>query len=136
MDEYESLLDRAKSLLPEDASTHERFVIPKVKGHIEGAKTLVSNFEAICQVLSRNPKHVLKYILKEMATPGDLVGKGVVFKSKVSATRLNEKLQQYADEFVICKECSRPDTKLKKEGFAYFISCQACGAKHSVYAKI
>ena len=80
---------------------------------------------------------MLKYVLKELATPGEIKKTGVViFGTKLSASRINEKIQQYADTFVVCKECGKPDTKLEKEGNIYFVKCQACGAKHSVYSKI
>ena len=39
-------------------------------------------------------------------------------------------------EFVICKECGKPDTELKKENRLNFINCLACGAKHPVREKI
>ncbi|MFH1917155.1 MAG: translation initiation factor IF-2 subunit beta [Nanoarchaeota archaeon] len=135
MDEYEQLLDRAKEKLPADAETQSRFEIPKVKGHIEGNKTIVSNFIAIAQVLGRKPEHFLKYILKELATPGEIYKQAAIFKSKVPASKVNEKIQQYAELFVICKECAKPDTKITKEGNVYFVKCQACGARYSVYAK-
>ncbi len=52
------------------------------------------------------------------------------------SVKLNEKIQSYVDDFVICKECGRPDTKLSKEGIVTFMRCNACGAKHSVHSKI
>ena len=39
-------------------------------------------------------------------------------------------------EFVLCKECKKPDTELLKEDRLLFIHCLACGAKHSVRSKI
>ncbi|MFH1073262.1 MAG: translation initiation factor IF-2 subunit beta [Nanoarchaeota archaeon] len=135
MDSYEQLLDRAKEKLPDKSDESERFNIPKVKGHVEGNKTIVSNFIQIAQALQRTPDHFLKYILKELATPGEVVKQAAIFKSKVSASKINEKIQQYADEFVVCRACGRPDTKLTKEGNIFFIKCQACGSKHSVYTR-
>ncbi|MFH1174103.1 MAG: translation initiation factor IF-2 subunit beta [archaeon] len=133
---YEEMLARAKQQLPEDAENKERFVIPKVTGHIEGNKTIVSNFGQIADILRRPKQHLLKYVQKEMATPGDLRGNAVIFLTKLAAGKINEKITQYADEFVICKECSRPDTKLTKEGSTYIMLCQACGARHSFVGKV
>ena len=135
--DYEKLLKKAHKELPEKSITKVRFEIPKVKGHLQGNRTVVSNFIRIAQHLGREPKHMLKYVLKELATPGQIKKTGVViFGTKLSASRINEKIQQYADTFVVCKECGKPDTKLEKEGNIYFVKCQACGAKHSVYSKI
>ncbi|MFH1506737.1 MAG: translation initiation factor IF-2 subunit beta [archaeon] len=135
--DYETLLKRARKALPEKTVKHMRFEIPKVKGHLQGNRTVVSNFLQIAQHLGRDPKHMLKYVLKELATPGEIKRTGVViFGSKMPASRINDKIQQYADLFILCKECGKPDTKLEKEGNIYFVKCQACGAKHSVYSKI
>ena len=135
--DYEKLLKKARKALPEHTTKKMRFEIPKVKGHLQGNRTVISNFVQIAQHMGRDPKHMLKYVLKELATPGEVKKTGVViFGSKLAASRINDKIQQYADTFVLCKECGKPDTKLEKEGNIHYIKCQACGAKHSVYSKI
>lgn len=132
---YDELLKRGRDALPEKTTSVERFNIPNVRGHIEGNKTIISNFLQIAQVLGRKPEHVLKYVLKELATPGELKKQFLVLGTKVPASRINDKIKKYAEVFVICKECNRPDTKMAKEGEVYFIKCQACGARYSVYSK-
>ena len=130
------MLKTARKELPEQSKEKDRFQIPKVKGRIEGNKTIISNFEEIANVMSRKSSHLLKYVLKELATPGNKAGKAVVFGSKTSASRVNEKIQQYAEEFVFCKECGKADTKMTKEGDVYYLKCQVCGARYSFYSKI
>lgn len=134
--DYKKLLDKARKQLPESVTRKERFEIPKVRGHLQGNRTIISNFVNIAEVLGRDANHMLKYILKELATPGEIKQKAVIIGSKVSASRINQKIEQYALEFVICKECGKPDTKLMKEGNFMFIRCTACGAKHPVRNKI
>ena len=134
--DYDKLLSEAKEALPEDTKEVARFEIPKARGHAEGNKTIVSNFVQIADTLGRNPKHLLKYVLKEIAAPGEIVQNRVIIGSKVSANRINEKIKQYAEEFVFCKECGKPETKMTKEGDIYIIKCQACGARQSMYAKL
>ncbi|MFC2135754.1 translation initiation factor IF-2 subunit beta [Bacteroidota bacterium] len=134
--DYKKMLEKGKKELPNIVSEHERFNIPKVRGHLEGNKTIVSNFAEIAKTLRRKPEHILKFILKELATPGDMRNNGVIFGTKLAASKINEKITQYAETFVLCKECVKPDTKLSKEAGAYFLKCQACGAKHSFYSKI
>ncbi|MAG38830.1 translation initiation factor IF-2 subunit beta [Candidatus Woesearchaeota archaeon] len=133
---YETMLEKGKSELPEVVSQVERFNIPKVRGHIQGNKTIVSNFTEISKTLCRPPAHVLKFILKELATPGGIKKQAVIFGSKLSANKINEKIILYTEKFVLCKECGKPDTKLTKEVNNYFLKCQACGAKQSFYLKI
>ena len=62
--------------------------------------------------------------------------KFVIIGTKVPASRVNEKIRQYANEFVICNDCGKPDTKTLKEGAVSFLKCLACGAKHPIKAKI
>lgn len=133
---YEEMLKEARKKLPEPVKGSERFEIPKVKGRVEGSKTIISNFTQIANTLGRNPQHLLKYVLKELATPGVFRGQAAIFGSKVPAGKINEKISSYADEFVFCKECGKPDTKMVKEGDIYYLRCQVCGARHSFYAKI
>ncbi|MFO8016645.1 MAG: translation initiation factor IF-2 subunit beta [Candidatus Woesearchaeota archaeon] len=130
--EYENLLERGMSELPESAIQKSRFEIPKVKGHIEGNKTVVSNFGQIAGTLGRDLNHMIKYLLKELATPGDMRGSLLIFKTKVPASKINEKIRKYAAEFVLCPQCGKPDTKLEKEKNLTYLKCMACGAKHPV----
>ncbi len=130
------MLKKAREDLPAPEKGEERFKIPKVKGQVEGSKTIVSNFNQIADSLGRKPQHLLKYVLKELATPGSFRKTAVIFGSKLSASRINEKIQQYADEFVFCKECGKADTKMTKEGEVYYMKCQVCGARYSFHSKI
>lgn len=129
---YENMLTRAKEELPELTKGKERFEIPKVKGHIQGNKTVLRNFSDIAKAIGREPDHLLKFILKEMATPGEIKKKGTLIGRKVPASFINEKIEEYVNTYVLCNECGKPDTKLKKEGKFLFLNCMACGARASV----
>ena len=126
------MLKKARSEMPESVFESERFEIPKVTGHIQGNRTIISNFFAIADVLGRSPEHLLKYILKELATPGNMSGRTLILGAKVPASRVNEKIRKYASEYVLCPDCGKPDTKIMKDGELSFMKCQACGSKHQV----
>ena len=80
---------------------------------------------------------MLKYVLRELATPGEIKRSGsVIVGTKVSASRINDKIKQYVHEFVLCSECGKPDTKIEKDGTFSFLKCMACGARHPIKAKI
>ena len=137
MDDYKKMLEEARKSLPEVVFIKERFEIPKVLGHMQGNRTIVSNFLQIASALRRNVEHLLKYVLKELATPGEIKKSGaLILGTKVSASRINEKIRQYANEFVLCLECGKPDTQIIKEGELTYMKCTACGAKNFVKAKI
>jgi len=135
--EYTELLKKAREKLPSlDSGTSERFEIPKVMGHLQGNKTVISNFNQIVSTFDRKPEHFLKFLLKELATPGEMNGNLLILGTKVHSSTINEKIKKYADEFVICKTCGRPDTELVSEQGFTLLKCQACGAKNSVRSKI
>ena len=133
---YEDLLKKAKEKLPKVESKKERFEIPKVRGHIEGQKTIITNFLNICSEFHRQPEQLLKYLQRELATPAEIDNKRLILKRKISSKRINEKIEQYAKTFVLCSVCNKPDTKLIKEEDRLFIRCMACGAKNPVRSKI
>ncbi len=135
--EYKKLLKNARKQLPESVFKKERFEIPKVRGHIQGNRTVISNFLQIASILGRDKDHMLKFVLRELAAPGEIKKSGsVIMGTKIPSSRINEKIKQYANLFVFCPECGKPDTKLEREKVFTFIKCMACGAKHSVKTKI
>ena len=137
MEDYKKLLEDARRGLPDHVFQKERFEMPNVKGHIQGSRTVISNFLQIADVLGRNAEHMLKFVLRELATPGEIKKNGsVIVGSKVPASRINEKVKRYANTYVFCYECGKPDTKVEKEGNLSFIKCMACGARHSIKSKI
>ena len=137
MDEYKQLLEDVRKELPEHVFQKERFEIPKVSGHIQGNRTVISNFLQIANLLGRQPEHMLKFILRELATPGEIKKSGsVIMGTKVPASRINEKIKMYVNSYVFCYECGKPDTKIEKEGNFSFLKCTACGARHVIKSKV
>lgn len=136
MEAYEKLLNSAYEKVKQVDSNSSRFEIPKIQGHFEGRKTILTNFMQIASYLRRNPEHLQKFLLKELATSGQIEGDRLVLNIKVPSEKINSKINQYAKEFVLCKECGKPDTELIKEDRLSFVHCLACGAKHSVRSKI
>jgi len=131
------MLEDARKSLPEAVFLKERFEIPKVLGHIQGNRTIISNFLQIASALRSNTNHLLKYVLKELATPGEIKKSGaLILGTKVPASRINEKIRQYAHGFVLCFECGKPDTTIVREDGLSYMKCTACGAKNIVKAKI
>ncbi len=119
-----------------DSTKEDRFKVPKITGGFEGRKTVLTNFFQIVDHLRRDPEHFQKFLLKELATSGQKDGERFVLNIKVPSKKINQKIEEYLKEFVLCKECKKPDTELIKEGRLTFIHCLACGAKHSIRSKI
>lgn len=121
------MLNQASEHMPEAEKENERFEIPKVKGHVEGSKTILTNFFAIAQHLDREFMHFNKYILKELAISGFSRGSNYILGGKVSSVQINEKIRKYADTFVFCPHCGKPETTLKREESGTTLVCNACG---------
>jgi translation initiation factor 2 subunit 2 len=133
---YEEMLSDAYKNVKQIDVSSGRFEIPKIEGHFEGKKTILTNFFAIASHIRRDPEHFQKFILKELAVSGHREGDRLILNNKIPSVKINSKIEQYVKEFVLCKECAKPDTELTREGRLNFIHCLACGAKHSVRSKI
>jgi len=131
-EDYAKLLEKAYSNLPKTVGTGERFEIPKVVGIRMGRRTIVQNFGDISSVLNRDPHHLLKFLSRELATAASLDGNRAIFQGKFDVGTVTRLLSIYAQRFVICPICNRPDTKMEKEGRYLFLRCEACGARSSV----
>ncbi len=132
--DYKKLLDEAyKKVKKVEASG--RFEIPEVKSRREGNKTIIENFKTIASHLRRKPEHIEKYLEKSLAAKGKIQGKRLILIKKLPGSRIQEKIKDYVENFVLCKECKKPDTELKKKNGYVEIHCLACGAKHTM-AKI
>jgi translation initiation factor 2 subunit 2 len=132
MKSYEEMLKEAKENLPEDIAKKKRLKIPRPKLLIQGNQTFITNFEDITNVLRREPKHLAKFLFRELAKPGHIEGKRLVLQGKVTKRLVEKKLKSYIKEFVYCKECSKPDTKMVKEGRVTLMVCEACGARQPI----
>lgn len=136
MESYKEMLEEAYKNLKPIEHKGERFEIPKIEGHLEGTKTILTNIIQISSYIRRDQNHLLKYLLKELATSGSAKNGRVILMRKVPSQKINERIDNYSKEFVVCRQCGKPDTELIKDKGFLFMHCLACGAKHSVRAKI
>jgi translation initiation factor 2 subunit 2 len=134
MDDYDSLLDRARSQVPEDAfkKSGERFKVPDVQLMVQGNRSIWQNFQEIINILNRPGKEVLKFVAGQLGTAGSMEGSNALFNGKFNVEQVGEVLNRYIEAYVICPVCTRPDTDIKKEGNAYYLTCSACGARTSI----
>jgi translation initiation factor 2 subunit 2 len=132
--DYEYLLDRARTSVPERLFDKDRFNIPHVSTYTEGNKTFILNFKEICDVLNREPNQVMKFLLRELATSGLVQGNRAIFQGNFPDSSLEDLVKRYTREYVLCPLCGQPDTVLKKEGRVIILTCEACGARNPVRA--
>jgi len=130
--DYEALLKKAKGNLPEHVTDGERFQMPEPDLFIEGKTTVFRNFGEFPDAFRREPEAILAYLLRELGTAGNLDGKRAVFKCRLGAEQVKARLKAYFNTFVVCSECSKPDSRLVKDGRVLVLECDACGAHRPV----
>ncbi|MCW1300880.1 MAG: translation initiation factor IF-2 subunit beta [Candidatus Nanoarchaeia archaeon] len=129
--EYAEWLERAYSKIVRKEN-RGRFEPPRAESMIQGNRTILSNLKQIADYLNRDPEHLLKFLLKELATFGKMEGNRVIFVGRFTEEIISQKINKYIEEFVRCKECKSPDSKLIREERIQFLQCLACGAKYPV----
>jgi translation initiation factor 2 subunit 2 len=130
--EYSKLLEDAFKKMPHQSESADRFVMPKAQVQPDGARTIIVNFREITETLRREPDHLIKFILKELATKGEVQEGRLIVQGRFRQDMIDRKLEIYAKEYVFCNECGKPDTKIIKEDRYSFLKCEACGAKQPV----
>ena len=126
--DYDTLLKRAYSQLPEEVFKDVRFEVPNPESIIEGNRTVIKNFRDIAKVINRDVQFFAKYVMRELGTAGNLEGQRLILQGKFSNYLINSKIKEFIEEYVLCDECGKPDTKIVKEGRLHFLKCMACGA--------
>ncbi|GLE02181.1 hypothetical protein PINS_up011019 [Pythium insidiosum] len=100
-------------------------------------KTLWVNFQEICQMMHRNPEHVLQFTLAELGTEGSIDGnQRLVIRGRYVPKYIESLLRKYITEYVTCQMCRSPNTTLTRDSVSrlYFVHCQDCGSSRSVSA--
>ncbi len=131
--DYNKLLDEAYEKLGEISGEGERFEVPKLLTFSEGNKTIIKNFQAVCEKIRREPEHLTKFFTKELAVPASHEGERLVLHRKLREELLNKKFQEYVKDYVICIQCGKPDTHIEDSGHGTkMLICEACGARAPV----
>ncbi len=130
---YDELLDNAYSKIEKETSS-SRFEMPDAVITFEGNKTIINNFGKISSYLNRDEKHVEKFLEKELAAKGDVKGHRLFLYIKIPKKQVKDKLREYFDKYVVCKNCGKPDTEIKEKKGKYSINCLACGDKQPIYS--
>ncbi len=132
MESYDQLLDEAYAKVRVIEKGPDRFDIPKVVGEVSGNTTLITNISTISNYLRRPIDQLSKFLQKELAVAGKLEGTRLFLKTRVNSVVVNEKIQKYAKEFVICPVCNKPDTEIVAGKGIKYKHCLACGAQSPV----
>jgi translation initiation factor 2 subunit 2 len=131
--DYEQMLKKAYSSLPEKALKRERFEIPVAETLEQGNRTIIKNFDAMCRTLRRAPDEVSKYLFRELATAGSIEGDRLLLTGRFTERVVNEKIKNFTEGYVLCKACGKPDTRIADLGRGIReLVCEACGARSAL----
>ncbi len=123
---YMKLLDKAYKVIT--PRVQRRQEIPRLKIQTLPKRTIIQNFKEVCQKLNRDPSHVARFFLKELAVPGNIEGEAFTIYAERSPRTLETVYERYIKFYVVCPVCNSIDTYLTKEGRIYVLHCTACGA--------
>ncbi len=70
----------------------------------------------------------MKFLLNELGTAGKIIGDRVIFQGRFTTSEVENQIQRYLDEYVLCGECKKPDTHFTKMDRVWVLKCDACGA--------
>jgi len=129
---YKELLKRAEDKISKELTTEARFKVPEPSVLVQGNNTIVSNFSDIASALERDPKHLLKFLSKQLAAPGSIDDVRASFLGKFTKSQIENKIKMYTREYVFCPICGKPDTKIFEEEGVSKMKCEACGSKRFV----
>ena len=130
MESYDEHLERAMEESPEIEGSGDRFEVPDADVRQEGNVTVYENFQATLDRLGRDEDHVLKFLQDELGTSAHIDESGRArLTGEFSQRRIEDAIEEYTEEFVLCPECSLPDTRLEREQGALLLRCEACGAR-------
>lgn len=130
MKDYVSMLEELYRNMPKRKDHEERFKIPSVEVVFEGKnRVIIRNFGKIVDILRRDIREVAKYFSKELGAPTQIDKDRLIIQRRVLPKLIQNKLEFYINEYVLCKECKRPDTVIISVEGVKILRCEACGAR-------
>ena len=109
-------------------------VFGKIEGSGNGIKTVIPNISDVGTSLHRGPAEVNKFFGTELGAQTRYsaeTDRAIVNGAHTDAT-LQDLIKRYIDKFVLCPNCSLPETEYKIKNDTIFHKCMACGAKEMV----
>ncbi|KAL4237466.1 Eukaryotic translation initiation factor 5A-1 [Mactra antiquata] len=111
-------------------------IIAKVEGKGNGIKTVIVNMVEVAKALCRPPTYPTKFFGCELGaqTQFDFKNDRYIVNGSHDANKLQQLLDVFIKKFVLCDECSNPETTLSVSQKAQIIKarCQACGHQANI----
>jgi translation initiation factor 2 subunit 2 len=125
--DYDALLTRAYSQIPEAIRMKARFEMPQVEVLMEGNKTILKNFAPIAKDLRREEANLQKFLTRELGSYSVVSGERLVFNKKLFGKKIGDVVKKYVNDYVLCPSCGKPDTHYATMEGVKVLKCEACG---------
>lgn len=101
----------------------------KIEGKGNGIKTVVVNLSSVAQSLARPGSYLIKYFGFELGaqTNIDPADDRWIINGAHEASKLQELLDGFIKNFVLCKHCKNPETDVHINDGNITLDCKACG---------
>ena len=115
--------------IPKSASSdpfyrYKRALLKVNTTNANGGTTHLLNLDKVAQQIERKPEDLLQYLKKTLHVNGQhKKGVGYLIKAVVTAEQLDDLLEEYILQYVICTYCNNPETTTT----AGVLHCRACG---------
>ncbi|KAI6661799.1 hypothetical protein LOD99_9806 [Oopsacas minuta] len=107
-------------------------IVAKVEGKGNGVRTVLPNLHDIAKALERPSVYLLKFFGHEVGTQTQMEKQSpqeirYIINGIHSASKLQDILHHFVKRFVLCSECSNPETDLFVKNDRITMNCKACG---------
>ena len=109
-------------------------IISCIEGRGNGIKSVILNINDIAKSLYRDANEISKYLSLSLNTPMkyNKKEKRLVLNGEFTKTQLSESLKKYIQQYIICNQCSLPETHYKIKTSIRKI-CNACGYRQKLH---
>jgi translation initiation factor 5 len=106
----------------------------KIEGKGNGIKTVVVNLSSVAQAVYRPGAYVIKYFGFELGaqTNVDPADDRWIINGAHESSKLQDLLDGFINKFVLCGDCSNPETEVIIEDGLIDLDCKACGSRTKV----
>lgn len=129
---FEGLLDRAYEKLSEIRKKSEKgsAIAPKVK--IENRKTYITNFNEMCEKISRDPELVKQYLAKNTNCSISVCDDGLKIDGRFQEAIIKKHVQNFIVEYVQCSNCKSLLTVIIKIDRIDYMKCSNCKSEKTI----
>ena len=128
--EYEWMLKRA---IPFDTVKPKNVTVtPRLS--LSGKTVVIMNYNKVCLASHSDPKMLAKFIGSEFGCKANLADEGrrLNINGRFDNKHVQDAVDAYVQEYVICASCLAMDTYMKRERGLLFCQCKICGSSRTV----